>query len=157
MKPVSDWDKMLSKLSDTFTMEQICKTLDIVPWKTRYINPEYYGGFSMPCHQFEDHVLSVAQQFFNQHSLALYRVSPGLFKVSPASGHTWKTAADSIRKTINTFGMFHFSGLRSFLSSGPYTPKQAVLVHLHWISESLSATDGASPNTLVENRLNGAE
>ena len=48
---------------------------------------------------------------------------------------SWNASADAIRETINGVGYFHFSSLREFLDSGPYTARQAVLEHLGYIKD----------------------
>lgn len=46
---------------------------------------------------------------------------------------TWAAAANALRETVNGVGHFHFSTLRAFLASGPYTARQAAIGHMHWM------------------------
>lgn len=51
------------------------------------------------------------------------------------AGNGWRHAAQCIRGTINGVGLFQFDNLKDFLDSGPYTMRQAVLEHLHWMKD----------------------
>lgn len=53
----------------------------------------------------------------------------GRFLVEPK--HSWRDSAKAVVELVNGVGYFHFSSLREFLDSGPYTDRQAVLSHLH--------------------------
>jgi hypothetical protein len=58
------------------------------------------------------------------------------YKISPAPGKTYTDAAKEIIEIINGVGYFHFGSVKEFTSSGPYTLKEGVLSHLHWIPEA---------------------
>lgn len=88
-------------------------------------------------------VVSVAQDLFQNYGLTLIpkddsrgvpefrRSLPHHFKVMPET--SWNDAAEKILETINGVGLFEFRSLRDFLDSGPYTAREAVLSHLHYI------------------------
>lgn len=80
-------------------------------------------------------VMSAANELFDPHGLGLTPKGdspyPWEFIVEPFK--SWRDAAEHLRQTVNGYGMFVFDSLKEFLDSGPYTPKEAVLGHLHWI------------------------
>ncbi len=90
--------------------------------------------------QWHTGVLDAATTFFEKHNLALFPVKvrgkinayPYDFTISPANGE-WRDAARCILATVNGVGMFHFSNLKEFLASGPYTAREAVLSHLGYV------------------------
>jgi hypothetical protein len=82
-----------------------------------------------------DAMVASAERLLEKHGLELAPVGKDprntwTFKVIPT--HSWEEAAAKIMQTINGVGQFEFNSLRDFLESGPYTPRQAVLSHLHW-------------------------
>jgi len=83
-----------------------------------------------------DGVMAVAERYFGEHDLELKPLgkhrTPQEYKVVPET--TWNEAAKHVVETINGVGQFEYSSVREFLDSGPYTPRQAVLAHLGWIS-----------------------
>jgi hypothetical protein len=85
-------------------------------------------------HQWHDGVMAAAEYLFEKHRLVLVPVKksdyPFEYRVVPEK--SWEDAATAIVETINGVGYFHFSSLREFLDSGPYTPRSAVLTHLHY-------------------------
>jgi len=81
-------------------------------------------------------VTSVAEQLFGAHKLELVQrrkkeTLPFEYYVIPTE--TWREAANEIRETINGVGTSHFSSLKEFLESGPYTPREAVENHLGYV------------------------
>ena len=48
---------------------------------------------------------------------------------------SWRYSATQIMEIVNGVGYFHFDNLKDFLDSGPYTPREAVLTHLHWLKD----------------------
>jgi hypothetical protein len=88
-----------------------------------------------------DGVTDVAEHFFEAHLLRLVPLNASYerhayeFQVLPAHGKTWRDAANAIRETINGAGPFYFASLREFLTSGPYTPYEAVIQHFGWIPD----------------------
>jgi hypothetical protein len=94
--------------------------------------------------QWYNGVTSAAEQLFEEHRLELVPYGkqgskdyPYEFKVVPESkGQAgWRKAAEAIMETVNGVGYFTFNDLDDFLSTGPYTPRQAVLSHLAYISD----------------------
>ena len=57
------------------------------------------------------------------------------FKIKPAAGETWETVLTEIRELINGVGYFIFYSNKELKDSGPYTARQAVLGHLHNLSD----------------------
>ena len=89
-------------------------------------------------HQWHDGVMAAAESLFEKHGLTLEPRPvnktdryPYEYKVVPEE--SWEKALVPIIETVNGVGMFHFSGVKEFLRSGPYTPREGVLTHLHWI------------------------
>lgn len=84
-----------------------------------------------------DGVESAANTLFGEHGLVLKpkgaEERPFDFKIVPE--FSWDNAATKILETLDGYGAFHFEDLRDFLDSGPYTAKEAVLTHLHWIKQ----------------------
>ena len=57
------------------------------------------------------------------------------FKIKPANGETWETVLTEIRELINGVGYYTFYSNKELKDSGPYTARQAVLGHLHYLSD----------------------
>jgi len=100
--------------------------------------------------QWHNGVTSAVEELFGRHHLEVVgrrkaERYPFEFVVRPVAGKTWADAADEIRVTINGVGYFEFRDLREFLDSGPWTAKQAVEGHLHWIKDysEVYGTDSA--------------
>jgi hypothetical protein len=75
---------------------------------------------------------SIANKLLGEHGLMLQNTKHSWEKrIIPCE--SWKDAANKIRLTINGYGGFYFETLKDFLNSGPYTPRGAVLNHLHWL------------------------
>lgn len=83
----------------------------------------------------KDAVESVAERLLDEHGLVLVESKrhAGTYKIS--AERSWSDAAAKIMDTINGVGYFEFSSLRDFLESGPYTAREAVLVHLNSIRD----------------------
>ena len=129
-------------------IDELAEMLGITPWeKMDDLNEDYYieaGGGTEEGEQeardevfrkYHDALNNVADNLFEQHGLTLVPVgkerTPYEFRIVPKK--SWADAAEQIRETINGVGMFHFNSLKEFLDSGPYTARQAVLQHLHYI------------------------
>lgn len=88
-------------------------------------------------HQWHSGVMAAAEHLFGEHRLTLVPANkkpdryPYEYRVIPQK--SWEDAAAAIVETINGVGMFEFNGVKDFLASGPYTPRNGVLTHLHWI------------------------
>lgn len=98
-----------------------------------------------------DAVENVAEDLFETHNLTLVPKSAAPsyeFKVEPTK--TWTEAAESIIDTINGVGMFEFKSVKEFLDSGPYTLREAVLSHLHWIKRYPEVYGEPSPRRMYE-------
>lgn len=78
-------------------------------------------------------IIAVANRLFSEHALTLEPIDDWRFKVVPTK--SWKDALGNIVTTINGVDMFEFSGARELCSSGPWSPKEAVMGHLHWIAD----------------------
>jgi len=96
-------------------------------------------------------VLAVIEPLFDEHKLDLAEIDSYNYKIVPKT--TWEVAADAIRRTINGVGYFEFSSLREFLSSGPYTARQAVLLHLGSIPDWTEVYEGGSTKHAFEREL----
>jgi len=80
-------------------------------------------------------MLHAAETIIGEHKLELRQLKTKqyLYKLVPAE--TWRDAAAMLRDTINGYGPFYFNNVQEFLDSGPYTARQAVLEHLHWMKD----------------------
>ncbi len=106
--------------------------------------------------KYMDAVMFVADRLYGEHGLTLVPKHKGKhqsydFKVVPEK--SWEDAADRIRQTINGVGYFEFNNLRDFLTSGPYTPREAVMEHLHWIASWPEVYGEGKPGSMVERRM----
>lgn len=85
--------------------------------------------------QWRNALLGAVEPEFEKHLLELVPVGrhkiPYEFRVVPTKG--WREAASKIIGTLNGVGEFAFGSLRDFLASGPYSAREAVLRHIHWI------------------------
>jgi len=106
-------------------------------------------------YRYMDAVLAVAERLYGEHGLRLDPIGKGRhpfeFRIEPE--RSWNDAADKIRQTINGVGMFHFQDLKEFLSSGPYSPKQAVLQHLGWIADHPRVYGSGTARSMVDRQL----
>ncbi|KKW45855.1 MAG: hypothetical protein UY96_C0013G0012 [Parcubacteria group bacterium GW2011_GWB1_56_8] len=91
--------------------------------------------------EFEKHGL----ELIPKHSGEKY---PYEFVVVPLK--SWEDAAVAIMGTINGVGMFWFHNLKEFLKSGPYTPREAVLLHLDSIKVRAEVYGDASAKRTFE-------
>lgn len=88
--------------------------------------------------QWHSGVMKAAESLFDLHALELTPVHeserhPYEFRVTAPKG--WETALNEIRKTMDGVGMFDVGrDTREFLAYGPWTVRQAVLVHLGQIA-----------------------
>lgn len=104
-----------------------------------------------------DAVEYVANELFGHHGLELMprkksnNKRPWELKVFPTT--SWEAAANKIRGTINGVGDFHFSSLKEFLESGPYTARQAVLEHLGYIRRYPDVYGTESASRMYESHM----
>lgn len=92
-----------------------------------------------------DHAANV---LFGNHGLELTNPKDNRYMYKIVPSKSWDDAANKIKETINGVGMFHFSSLREFLDSGPYTAREAVLTHLGYIKRYPEVYGDASARTL---------
>jgi hypothetical protein len=97
-------------------------------------------------------VLAAAEELFGEHGLRLEPVGDPRrsfdFRLLPE--HSWEDAADRIAQTITGIGMFSFASGRELMESGPWTARQAVLGHLHWIRQRPEVYGTASAGRIYE-------
>lgn len=116
---------------------------------------------------YADAVLMVAENLFEKHGLSLVALKRNKSKASCANGGyavgepvyrvvpniSWKDAGKQLLLTIHGVGLFEFHSYHEFLLSGPYTPKQAVLHHLSWISSYPKVYSDRSVSMMIESRM----
>lgn len=106
-----------------------------------------------------DAVHGAAEEIFDQHDLALEPIqhprhhSDRPYEYRIVSRASWEDAAEKIRGTIDGVGEFTFYTLRAFLESGPYTARQAVLSHLHWMKRRPEVYGTSSAKSLYEHNF----
>ena len=76
---------------------------------------------------------TIEKQAENHFDLNVEQKGSNKYTVSPRKD--WKTSLKAIIETINGVGYFHFSSVREFLQSGPFTEREAVLSHLHYLKD----------------------
>ena len=106
--------------------------------------------------KYRDAVVYVANKLFGEHGLTLVekrRPKGETYEWNVVPLLSWRDAADLIRRTINGVGIFEFTSTREFLASGPYTPKQAVMQHLHWIKRWSDVYGEPKPQAMIERRM----
>lgn len=157
--------------SDTITIAKLAEMFGLPDWdKIDEMNQQHYWEMSRGAEDEEeaeqeaqteifnkwyDAVEAAASKLFEEHDLELKPTGKQgtstrsyVLKISPAT--SWNDAANKIRETINGVGDFHFSNLREFLASGPYTARQAVLEHLHYIKRHPAVYGGLGARQLYD-------
>jgi hypothetical protein len=76
---------------------------------------------------------AIEKQAENHFDLNVEQKGSNKYTVSPRKD--WKTSLKAIIETINGVGYFHFSSVRELLQSGPFTEREAVLSHLHYLKD----------------------
>ena len=66
---------------------------------------------------------------------------------------SWRYSATQIMEIVNGVGYFHFDNLKDFLDSGPYTPKEAVLSHLHWLKDRAEVYGDVRPGARYDSAV----
>lgn len=94
---------------------------------------------------------NVADHVFGEHGLVLTERKSGGYKIEPIE--SWRDAAAKIVHTINGVGMFHFSSVKEFLDSGPYTAREAVLSHLGYLKRRSEVYGEPSPQRMFESAM----
>lgn len=172
-----EWRKQMAQLSGKISIEQLAKMFGLPDWdRIDEMNQDYYWQQAHGAGDEEaqltaeqeaqgevwakwyDAVESAASKLFEEHGLELHGIVKGRdkgrdrrpyeFKIVPTT--SWNDAADKIRETVNGYGAFHFNNLREFLDSGPYTARQAVLEHLHWIKQYPAVYGSTSAQQMYE-------
>lgn len=105
--------------------------------------------------RWHDAVMFVADHEFEEHGLELRptRQDRTPYEYRVVAAKSWADAAEKIRQTVNGVGYFSFASLKGFLSSGPYTPRQAVLGHLHWMRRRAEVYGDTSPRRTFERQF----
>ncbi len=115
--------------------------------------------------KYRNAVMSVADEVFGEHGLTLVPVPPKGkrarkdweeryafdFRIEPVT--SWSDAASKLLTTINGMGPFWWPNLRNFLSSGPYTAREAVLQHLGWIPDWYRVYGNGTASSAVDRSL----
>ena len=156
---------------DKTTIEHLAKMFGLPGWdQVDDINQEYYADASRGAPtvraqkaaeikaqeevyaKWYDAVEGAASKIFKQQGLELEPVGrdrrPSTLKIVPTI--SWADAADKIRESINGIGLFHFVNLREFLDSGPYTLREAVLMHTNWFHDFSAVYGGPGARELYE-------
>lgn len=102
--------------------------------------------------QWHSGVLNAAKHVFGEHGLVLAprgkRERPYEFEIVPAV--SWFDTIEKITDTINGVGYFHFSSVEELLRSGPYTAREAVEGHLHWLKKRSEVYGDTSAQSIYE-------
>ena len=73
------------------------------------------------------------------------------WKITPL--RTWRESLGYIVETINGVGLFRFDSIREFLNSGPYTEREGVLTHLHYLADYSSVYGDKSLQRTFDDNL----
>jgi hypothetical protein len=129
-----DWCR--SEIQDTFDFDRIAEILGVDSLST--MDDKYWWDLDEEdrdeCYNVYLNGLEKAfKALCDAHGLEVVEVKDKswLRKVKPKED--WKKSASEILETVNGVGYFHFVNLNEFLNSGPYTPRAATLLHLHYI------------------------
>ena len=162
--------KAQSGPSDKINIDQLAKLLDLPSWEdVDELNQQHYWELARGSEdeeaaesaardevfgQWYDAVERAATKLLEEHDLELQPVDfkntsrPYQLKIVPST--SWDSSANKLRETINGVGTFHFNNVKEFLSSGPYTARQAVLSHLSWINRHPDVYGGQSARRLYD-------
>lgn len=102
---------------------------------------------------YKNAVISVANKLFGEHNLTLDEMKSGVCRYAITPKISWDESASHIIGTINGIGMFYFRNVREFKNSGPYTGRQSVLSHLHYIASWGEVYGGGKASAMIENKL----
>jgi hypothetical protein len=100
-----------------------------------------------------DAVTSVANELYEEHELTLEPIKKDALTYRVVPKNNWRQSLDCIRHTINGVGYFEFSSVKELLLSGPYTPRSAVMQHLHWIIDHPRVYGNGTAKYMVERRM----
>ncbi len=110
-------------------------------------------------HAWHNAISQAAEKEFAEHEIILIprkvqgKVPEYPYEYWIRPSKTWKRSADLIRETINGVGYFHYTTLSEFVLSGPYTHREAVLSHLHWISRRAEVYGDTSARARYESSI----
>ena len=169
---------MTDKLKDTFTIEELCEELGIEyddgsdwdfgeVWSIQYDYSLGQGKSEEEAREEAQEAMdSASEDEWKKYAAALENVFEDYFgyadlEVIEKEGYKykllpktdWKHSATEIVEIINGVGYFRYDSLREFLDSGPYTPRQAVLSHLHWIKQYGNVFGTHSPEQMLARKL----
>lgn len=149
MQAYVEWGTKMKALSDKFSLLGLCELTGIHPREIGLADAVLFDNATQQkrC----DALVMVAKALLFSYRMELSSTSTG-FKVSPLE--SWRDSATRIMYTINGLGTFMFRGTNHFLESGPYTPRQAVLSHLHYVKEFSQVYGGPTPHELFNSTLN---
>jgi hypothetical protein len=171
----------MRKLPSKFDLDGLCGMLEIKPYDTEnsidYFMEDYHWAYTeaikegktedeateaalkaesraMDEHfkKFKGAVEATAAHFCDLHKLELTAHKNGYqWVITPKD--SWEVAACAIKETINGYGMFYFRTTKEFMDSGPYTARQAVLSHLHWMKSYAAVYGDTSAGSMMEREL----
>ena len=78
----------------------------------------------------------MAEEFFDLNVIEIKGKpgkTPTTYKVKPIK--SWKQSGEKIVEAINGVGYFYFRDFKDLMRSGPYTEREAVLSHLHYLAD----------------------
>lgn len=82
---------------------------------------------------FEDALGRIFEEYADL-NIEVLKSKPWLYRVSPRT--SWKKSAEKLIDVINGVGYFYFSSVKEFADSGPWTVREAVLGHIHWLKDA---------------------
>lgn len=135
-----DWNTKMRSLSDRTDLLGLCALLDIPPREIGVSDAVLYDAATLDARRVA--LVSVAKEVLDCYRLGLVTTSNG-FKIVPLE--SWNDAVRRIMYVINGLGEFLYKGVNHFLTSGPYTARQAVLSHLHYVKEYYNVYGGSTP------------
>lgn len=105
---------------------------------------------------YERAFLDAARELFELHDLELIeeRTKKGgtVYRAKPKK--SWRAVCKALVETINGYGLFGFKDVDDLCRSGPYTPKEAALGHVHWIATYPKIYGGDSdPGAKIERAM----
>ena len=159
MKTIIDWcKKELNPFVDHDRMAEIIGVERIGDWDMRIDwqfdydpdNPEEHDAERDEAWiRYSNALESCCKKLLELHHLDLSPTKkPWLFKIVPKE--SWEKSAAEVMQTINGHGLFYFASLRIFLDSGPYTPRAAVLTHLHWLKKWPEVYEGTKASRMFD-------
>ena len=95
-------------------------------------NDRMYGGYEAAA---VGAIEKMAEEFFDLNVIEIKATpkTPTTYKVKPIK--SWKQSGEKIVEAINGVGYFYFQNFKDLMRSGPYTEREAVLSHLHYLAD----------------------